>query len=88
MVEFVPDFAAIDWKGPVIAGGAGSARENGFPPSIVTSLQTSFFMPSAGGTHGPPVSDHPGEEAMASSMPSRSASRAAALNADFQAGVM
>ena len=61
---------------------------NRLPPSTMVSLQTYFFMPWEGGTHGPPVSLHPGEPAIAISMPSWSPMPMAYLNASFHSGVM
>ena len=76
------------WNGPVVVGGFGSAPVNGWPPSTRVSLQTYFFIACAGVTHGPPLSLHPGEPAMAISRPSWSASVVAYLNASFHSGVM
>src|SRR5664279_2355931 len=56
------------------------------PPSTRVSDQTIFFIPSAGFTHGPPLSLHPGEPAIAISRCRESASFVANLNASFQSG--
>ncbi len=58
------------------------------PPSTRVALHTIFFMPCAAGTQGPPVSLHPGELAMATSMPRLRAVVTASLNACFHSGVM
>ena len=65
------------WNGPVAEGGLGSVPLKGRPPSTRVSLHTNFFIPWAGGTHGPPLSLHPGDPAMAISNPNWSASVAA-----------
>ena len=69
-------------------GGLGSTPLKGRPPSTRVSLQTYFFIAWAGVTHGPPLSLHPGEPAMAISRPSWSARVAVYLNASFHSGVM
>jgi hypothetical protein len=66
----------------------GRVPRNGFPPSASVSLQVYFFIPSEGGTQGPPVSLQPGELAIASSIPSSSPRVTAYLKASFQSGVM
>src|SRR6266567_9523968 len=76
------------WNAPVFVGGCASVPVNGFPPSMNVSLHTYFFIPSDAGTQGPPDSLQPGEPAIASSSPSRSASVVAYLNASFHSGVM
>ena len=43
------------------------------PPFILVSVHTKRFMACSGLTHGPPVLLHPGQLAMAVSMPSESA---------------
>ena len=78
----------MPWKGPVVFGGAGRRPLHGWPPETTVSLQTSFFIPSFASTQGPPVSLQPGEAAMASSSPLRSASAAANRKAFFHSGVM
>ena len=39
--------------GPVTIGGCAKAPENGFPPSTLVSLHTTFFIPWLGLTQGP-----------------------------------
>src|SRR5260370_60842 len=76
------------WKRPFIEGGWGSTSLHLRGPSTRVSLQTTFFIPSSGLTHGPAVSLQPPEAAMAISRPRRSASAAACLKASFQSGVI
>ena len=52
-----------------VAGGWGSFPENNCPPRMRVSVQTYFFMPSWGATHGPPVTLQPGEPAIGSLKP-------------------
>lgn len=72
----------------MVEGGGASLLAKRRPPATSVSLHTSFFIPSLGSTHGPPVSDQPGEAAMANSRPRRSASPAAKRKASFHSGVM
>src|SRR5690348_13106977 len=76
------------WKGPVIPGGGASLPVNGCPPSTTVSLQTYFFIPWSGGTHGPPDSLQPGDPAIAISIPNWSPNPIAYLKASFHSGVM
>src|SRR6266496_6413407 len=76
------------WNEPVLLGGCASLPDNGLPPSTSVSLHTYFFIPWDGGTHGPPVSLHPGEPAIAISMPNWSPRWMAYLNASFHSGVI
>ncbi len=61
---------------------------NGLPPSTRVADHTIFFMPCDAGTHGPPVSLHPGELAMATSMFMLRAVVTASWNACFHSGVI
>src|ERR1035437_10165686 len=76
------------WNCPVAEGGLASAPLNGRPPCTGVSLHTNFFMACAGVTHGPPLSLHPGEPAMAISSPNWSASVVVYLKASFHSGVI
>ncbi len=76
-----------DWKFPFDEGGAGKRPENFRGPSTRVSLQTSFFMASAGFTQGPPVSLHPPEMCMVISRPRRSHSAAAWRSISFHSGL-
>ena len=73
---------------PVVSGGGASLPRNARAPWTIVSLQAIFFMPSCGATQGPPVTEKPGEVAIAISSPSRSASLAAKRKASFHSGVM
>ena len=76
------------WNAPVFDGGAASLPVKGLPPSTSVTLHTYFFIPSLGATHGPPLSLHPGDPAMACSIFKSVASLVAYKNASFHSGVM
>lgn len=78
----------MSWNVPVLWGGAGNGPASFLPPGTSVSLHTTFFSASAGCTQGPPVSDQPGEAAIASSSPRASALCAAKRKASFHSGVM
>jgi hypothetical protein len=71
-----------------VRGSGASFSASGRPPSTTASLHTSFFMPSAGRTQGPPVSLQPGDAAMPNSSCLSSASPAANRNASAHSGLM
>jgi hypothetical protein len=68
-------------------GGSGSVPAKRRGPSTTVSLHTSFFIASAGFTHGPPVMLQPGELKSVISSPSRSASDAACRTAASHAAL-
>src|SRR5271155_292477 len=88
--DAVPSISRMEtfWNAPVFDGGAAILPLKGLPPSTLVALHTYFFMPCDAGTHGPPDSLHPGEPAMASSRPSRSARVVAYWKASFHSGVI